>query len=237
MRHLWSKFSTDYKDYTSNSDDVCIFRKELNYPEHKTSHTVSPRGWSCVWGCLVLWGVNPCCFSCLWWEREVQASLSVKKKRKKENILHQISITLKTAHGCELCSGTEHLSLMWLRRALSVKDQLLMDRGIHAWGTAEQSRAITLVLLYTQLSIKAAFIMLAWEAMRASFDRKRSSNSRSIQCHCTWRYRRNLIRRKGSQPADGSRLRMANYISHHLVLQGLYQIQKSGRNMNQKLNM
>lgn len=56
--------------------------------------------------------------------------------------------------------------LMWLCRALAVKDQLLMDVGSHAWSTAEQSQAITLVLLYTELSIKAAFIMLAWKVMR-----------------------------------------------------------------------
>lgn len=147
-------------------------------------HTFSPHGWSCVWGCLVLWGVNPCCFSCLWSEREVQASLSAKK----QNSLHQISITFKTSRGFELRRGAERLSLMWLCRALSVKDQLLMDRGSHAWGTAEQSGAITLVLLYTQLGIQAAFIMLAWEVMRASFDRERSSDSSSTQCHCAWRY-------------------------------------------------
>ena len=56
--------------------------------------------------------------------------------------------------------------LMWLCWALTVKDHLLTDWASHAWSTAEQSQAITLVLLCAELSIKAAFIMLACEVMR-----------------------------------------------------------------------
>lgn len=63
-----------------NSYGACIFGEKQNHVEHMMNHTVSQHGWSCARGCLVLWGVNPCCSSCLWWERKVQVFLSAKKK-------------------------------------------------------------------------------------------------------------------------------------------------------------
>lgn len=53
---------------------------------------------------------------------------------------------------------------------------------------ALQDRAFILVLLYTELSIKAAVIMLAWGGERELFERNGTLNSRSTQCHCAWRH-------------------------------------------------
>ena len=92
------------------------------------------------------------------------------------NRSHKILNDFKTSHGwVALCLCPHCTYSQWLKsicvfivivQSTQYKDQLLMDWGSHARRTAEQSQAITLVLLYTELSIKAAFLMLAWEVMR-----------------------------------------------------------------------
>lgn len=121
-----------------------------------------------------------------------------------KSILIRIAINLKHhARTCEptmssLCRERPGVSvwnlsvwfLMWSRRALAVKDQqLLIDRAGHAWSAAGQSQAITLVLLYTELSVKAAFIMLVGEVMS---ERRLMGIAPQItgqtQCHRAWRH-------------------------------------------------
>lgn len=55
-------------------------------------------------------------------------------------------------------------------------------------GLSEQNQAITLALLHTGLSIKAACITLARSGDEGgSFGRNCSSGRRSARCHCPWR--------------------------------------------------
>jgi len=54
---------------TSEGTRAFVSSEEPSY----TRYTVSQCGWSSGWGCLVLWGENPCCFSDLWWEKAAPA--------------------------------------------------------------------------------------------------------------------------------------------------------------------
>lgn len=139
FRHLVQMCPSDKKHVT------------LILAEHMMNPTVSQCGWSCVWGCPVLWGVTPCCSSCLWWERVVQASLSAKTRRTPlsesvKNTAWRVTYSYVLAfQGEAQYEWRKNLSLLvtWLWRALNVNDQQLMDCAGHAWSTARQSEAIT----------------------------------------------------------------------------------------------
>lgn len=150
--------------------------------QHMINHTVSQRGWSCVWGCLVLWGVNPCCSSCLWWERVVQAFLSANTicmsefytwrwiSLRRERLSHQCLKSPPIKHDCAERSPWD-IGYWWIEPAMQ---------------DALQNQAFILVLLYTELSVKAAIMTLAG-VMRENCLRETAPQIAGRVSHCAWR--------------------------------------------------